>query len=141
MCIRDSQKRGSHHGAHQPRGDRLLRQACMWRHGRSCLLYTSKQAPTISVEADDNYNLHNKVSAGYYLLNLTSRDADRTFVIDAKDTTDAEEENDTGIDYVEDVYKRQPLMQGNQFGGRPIPPMPPMPQAHQMPEMPQNRCV
>ena len=29
------QKRGSHHGAHQPRGDRLLRQACMWRHGRS----------------------------------------------------------------------------------------------------------
>ena len=31
-----------------------------------------------------------------------------------------------------------PLMQGNPFGGRPIPPMPPMPQAHQMPEMPQN---
>ena len=31
-----------------------------------------------------------------------------------------------------------PLMQGNLFGGRPIPPMPPMPQAHQMPEMPQN---
>ena len=28
-----------------------------------------------------------------------------------------------------------PLMQGNPFGGRPIPPMP---QAHQMPEMPQN---
>ena len=31
-----------------------------------------------------------------------------------------------------------PPMQGNPFGGRPIPPMPPMPQAHQMPEMPQN---
>ena len=60
-----------------------------------------KQAPTISVEADDNYNLHNKVSDGYYLLNLTSSDADRTFVIDAKDTTDAAEENATGIDYVE----------------------------------------
>ena len=28
-----------------------------------------------------------------------------------------------------------PPMQGNPFGGRPIPPMPPMPQAHQMPEM------
>ena len=60
-----------------------------------------KQAPTISVEADDNYNLHNKVSDGYYLLNLTSSDADRTFVIDVKDTTDAAEENATGIDYVE----------------------------------------
>ena len=31
-----------------------------------------------------------------------------------------------------------PPMQGNPFGGRPIPPMPPMPQAHQMPEMPQT---
>ena len=31
-----------------------------------------------------------------------------------------------------------PPMQGNPFGGNPIPPMPPMPQAHQMPEMPQN---
>ena len=31
-----------------------------------------------------------------------------------------------------------PPMQGNPFGGRPIPPMPPMPQAHQMPEQPQN---
>ena len=31
-----------------------------------------------------------------------------------------------------------PPMQGNPFGGRPIPPMPPMPQAHQMPEIPQN---
>ena len=31
-----------------------------------------------------------------------------------------------------------PPMQGNPFGGRPIPLMPPMPQAHQMPEMPQN---
>ena len=34
--------------------------------------------------------------------------------------------------------KPMPPMQGNPFGGRPIPPMPPMPQAHQMPEMPQN---
>ena len=34
--------------------------------------------------------------------------------------------------------KSIPPMQGNPFGGRPIPPMPPMPQAHQMPEMPQN---
>ena len=34
-----------------------------------------------------------------------------------------------------------PLMQGNPFGGRPIPPMPPMPQAHQMPEMPQGQPV
>ncbi len=41
------------------------------------------------------------MSDGYYLLNLTSSDADRTFVIDAKDTTDAAEENATGIDYVE----------------------------------------
>ena len=31
-----------------------------------------------------------------------------------------------------------PPMQGNPFGGRPIPPMPPMPQAQPMPEMPQN---
>ncbi len=31
-----------------------------------------------------------------------------------------------------------PPMQGNPFGGRPIPPMPPMPQAQPVPEMPQN---
>ena len=37
-----------------------------------------------------------------------------------------------------------PPMQGNPFGGRPIPPMPPMPQAHQMqpvPPMPQMQPV